>query len=109
MRNLRVLVATSAILATAACVETTGSGYPVTSYGYAAQPTYYSQPVYYSRPAYYAPPAPVVVTQTRYVPVAVPVARPGRLRDRDHDGIPDRYDRERNGDGIPDRYQGRRW
>lgn len=108
MRDLRVLVAIGAMVTTAACVETTGPGYPATSYGYTSQPTYYSQPVYYSRPTYYAPPPPVVVTQTRYVPVAVPAPRPIRPRDSDHDGIPDRYDRDRNGDGIPDRYQGRR-
>ena len=96
MRDLRVLVAIGAMVTTAACVETTGPGYPATSYGYSSQPTYY------------APPPPVVVTQTRYVPVAVPAPRPVRPRDSDHDGIPDRYDRDRNGDGIPDRYQGRR-
>ena len=25
-------------------------------------------------------------------------------RDRDHDGIPNRYDRDRDGDGVPNRY-----
>jgi hypothetical protein len=27
------------------------------------------------------------------------------MRDRDHDGIPDRYERDRNHDGIPDHLQ----
>jgi hypothetical protein len=27
--------------------------------------------------------------------------------DADHDGVPNRYDRDANGDRIPDRYQGR--
>jgi hypothetical protein len=27
------------------------------------------------------------------------------MRDRDHDGVPDRYERDRNGDGIPDHLQ----
>ena len=27
-----------------------------------------------------------------------------RRRDRDHDGIPDRYDRDRDNDGVPNRY-----
>ncbi len=115
MRNLRVLVSAGVMLATAGCVETMGSGYPATSYGngygngYYSQPSYYSQPAYQSRPTYYSAPQPVVVTQTRYVPVAVPTPapRPARMRDSDRDGIPDRYDRDKNGDGVPDRYQRR--
>ena len=88
-----------------------GTGYPTTSYGsgygngYYSQPSYYSQPTYNSRPTYYSAPQPVVVTQTRYVPVAAPAPR--RMRDSDRDGIPDRYDRDKNGDGIPDKYQRR--
>lgn len=119
MRNLRVFVSAAVMLATAGCVETMGSGYPTTSYGYgngygngygsgyASQPSYYSQPSYQSRPTSYSAPQPVVVTQTRYVPVAAPAPRPARMRDSDHDGIPDRYDRDKNGDGVPDRYQRR--
>ena len=30
-----------------------------------------------------------------------------RRRDRDHDGVPDRYDRDRDGDGVPNRYDRR--
>jgi hypothetical protein len=111
MRNLRVLVSLSTMAATAGCVETMGSGYPATSYGGStySQPSYYSQPTYYSRPSYYSTPQPVVVTQTRYVPV--PVSQPRSsyrgMRDSDGDGIPNRYDRDKNGDGIPDRYQRR--
>jgi hypothetical protein len=26
------------------------------------------------------------------------------VRDRDHDGVPNRYDRDRDGDGVPNRY-----
>ena len=77
-------------------------GYP-SGYGYSNG--YYAQPTYYPQQPTYYQPAPVV-TQTRYVPV--PVAQPApqrRLRDSDHDGIPDRYERDKNGDGIPDRYQ----
>ena len=111
MRNLRIFVSAGALLAPAGCVETMDSGYPATSYGsgygngYYSQPSYYSQPAYNSRPTYYSAPQPVVVTQTRYVPVATPAPR--RMRDSDHDGIPDRYDRDKNGDGIPDKYQRR--
>jgi len=32
--------------------------------------------------------------------------RSGR-RDEDHDGIPNRYDRDRDGDGVPNRYDRR--
>jgi hypothetical protein len=105
MRNVKWLVAAALAVSATGCVET--NGYPTTSYGggypsgYGYSNGYYAQPTYYpQQPAYYQP-APVV-TQTRYVPV--PVAQ-RRLRDSDHDGIPDRYDRDKNGDGIPDRYQ----
>ena len=110
MLSNKWLVAAGLAVALPGCVET--NGYPTTSYGgYGGYPSgygysngYYAQPTYYQQqPAYYQP-APVV--QTRYVPV--PVAQPApqrRLRDSDHDGIPDRYDRDKNGDGIPDRYQ----
>ena len=113
MSNLRVLVSAGAMLATAGCVETMGSGYPATSYGYGngyfSQPTYYSQPAYYSQPSYYrSQPAyysqPVVATQTRYAPAP----RRGPYGDYDRDGIPNRYDRDKNGDGVPDRHQRRR-
>jgi hypothetical protein len=30
-----------------------------------------------------------------------------RRHDEDHDGIPNRYDRDRDGDGVPNRYDGR--
>ena len=109
MRNVKWLVAAALAVSTTGCVET--NGYPTTSYGggypsgYGYSNGYYAQPTYYPQQPTYYQPAPVV-TQTRYVPV--PVAQPApqrRLRDSDHDGIPDRYDRDKNGDGIPDRYQ----
>ena len=40
-------------------------------------------------------PAPVLVR---------PSYRGGRRYDRDHDGVPDRYDRDRDGDGVRNRY-----
>lgn len=109
MRNVKWLVAAALAVSATGCVET--NGYPTTSYGggypssYGYSNGYYAQPTYYPQQTAYYQPAPVV-TQTRYVPV--PVAQPApqrRLRDSDHDGIPDRYDRDKNGDGIPDRYQ----
>jgi len=109
MRNVKWLVAAALAVSATGCVET--NGYPTTSYGggypsgYGYSSGYYPQPTYYQQPAYYQP-APVV-TQTRYVPVPVSNPPPRRLRDRDHDGIPDRYDSDKNGDGIPDRFQRR--
>ena len=101
MRNVKWLVAAALAVSATGCVET--NGYPTTSYG-GGYPSgygysngysngYYAQPTYYPQATYYQP-APVV-TQTRYVPV--PVAQPApqrRLRDSDHDGIPDRYQRQ---------------
>lgn len=120
MRKAGMLVAAGVLLSTAGCVEAMNSGYPATSYGYGYGPTYYSgypNSYYYGQPRYYRPapvnnyyyttytPPPTVVTQTRYVAVPTPPHR--RLHDRDHDGIPDRYDRDKNGDGVPDRWQHR--
>jgi hypothetical protein len=42
------------------------------------------------------------VTQTRYVPVPVPVGGPSRWHDRNRDGVPDWQQRDRNHNGIPD-------
>ena len=112
MGSIKGLGLVAIALAATGCVET--NGYPTSSYGgygygygnsgYYSQPSYYSQPTYYSQPSYYSPP-PRVVTQTRYVPV--PASSPRRARDRDRDGIPDRYDRDANGDGVSDKYQRR--
>lgn len=51
---------------------------------YGAPPVVYGGPVYAPAPAY------------RY-------HRPPAMRDRDRDGVPDRYDRDRDGDGVPNR------
>lgn len=40
--------------------------------------------------------------------VAYEAPPPGyAYRDRDRDGIPNRYDRDRDGDGVPNRYDSR--
>ena len=88
MRNVKWLVAAALAVSATGCVET--NGYPTTSYGGGYPSSYGYSNGYYARD------------------VPVPVAQPApqrRLRDSDHDGIPDRYDRDKNGDGIPDRYQ----
>jgi hypothetical protein len=101
MRNTTWLAAAALALSVAGC-----AGYPTTSYGgypsgYGYSNGYYAQPTYYQQPAYYQP------VQTRYVPVpaAQSAPPPYRMRDRDHDGVPDRFERDRNGDGIPDHLQ----
>jgi hypothetical protein len=106
MRNIKWLAVAAVAISVTGCVES--AGYPTTSYGgypsgYGYSNGYYAQPTYYQQPAYYQP---QVVAQTRYVPVPVAQrAPPPRQHDRDHDGVPDRYERDRNGDGIPDRLQ----
>ena len=86
MRKLNWLILTAATLATAGCVESMDSGYPTGSYGYdnysngysngyysaSSYPSsYYTRPTYVSNNTYVYNPPPRVVTQTRYVPVAV--------------------------------------
>ena len=39
-----------------------------------------------------------------YSSVSVGVATGPGYRDRDHDGVPNRYDRDRDGDGVPNRF-----
>ena len=89
-------------------------------------PVYYNSapaPVYYSAPApaYYRAPAPVYYysapahVQYDYPSYGYGYVRPvppahyhgGRYRDRDRDGIPNRWDRDRDGDGVPNRYDRR--
>ena len=41
------------------------------------------------------------------VSVGVSSGGPGYYRDRDGDGIPNRYDRDRDGDGVPNRFDSR--
>ncbi len=100
MRKTGVFATAAVILlATGACVQTAGTGYPGYGYspGYYSQPSYgYSRPTYHNPPRYYAPP-PRVVTQTRYVPVRTPPPRAHHKnwRDRNHDGVPDRWQRRR--------------
>jgi hypothetical protein len=112
MTYVKWIAAAALIGSATACVDNSpyggGSGYgyaPTVAY---AQPAYsdgYYQPTYYQRPAvnnYYVAPQPQVVTQTRYVPVPVPVGGPSRWHDRNRDGVPDWRQRDRNHNGIPD-------
>lgn len=50
----------------------------------------------YTEPRVYVQPGPAYVAPPRY-----PYYRNGPRRDRDRDGVPDRYDRDRDGDGVP--------
>jgi hypothetical protein len=68
---------------------------------YAPQPYVYSQPSYvYTQPSY-------VYTQPGYVYYGQHGYHRGYRNDRDHDGIPNRFDRDRDNDGVPNRYDRR--
>jgi hypothetical protein len=110
MQYFKWIAMTALLGSTAACVDNgpygggSGYGYAPTPSGY-NQSVGYNQPTYYQRPPvnnYYVAPQPQVVTQTRYVPVPVPVATPPRAQDRNHDGVPDWAERDRNHNGVPD-------
>ena len=80
---LKLVLAGGIGMTAAACVD---DGNPPPRNYYPAGPTYYQPATYYTpAPQYHR-----------------------HRRDRDGDGIPDRYDRDKNGDGVPDKYQ-RRW
>jgi hypothetical protein len=80
---------------------TTGNSY---SSGYYANPSYssgYGRPVVYTTGNSYSP------AYTTSAPRRTESSWNSTKRDYDHDGIPNRYDRDANGDGVSDRYQGR--
>ena len=54
---------------------------------------------------YYGHSAPHVVQPPATVYYGQPAPR--GMRDRDGDGVPNRYDRDRDGDGVPDRIDAR--
>jgi hypothetical protein len=93
MRKLAtVLIAGTALLSGCVAYDPGYSGYPADP-GYSAYPAY---PAYSSYPAY---PAYSGGIYTYSQP-----AYGGRgYRDRDRDGVPNRYDRDRDGDGVPNR------
>jgi hypothetical protein len=70
------------------------------------QPYVYQQPSYvYTQPGYvYTQPGYVYYGQHQYYDNH---RRAHRGRDRDRDGIPNRYDRDRDGDGVPNRWDRR--
>ena len=81
MRKTALLIAASMALATAGCVESMDAGYPSGAYagdGYESSGYYASYPSgYYTQPtAFYA--LTQVVTDVRYVPVAVAERGPAR-------------------------------
>lgn len=90
---MKVLVASLAVVGLSGCVA-----YGSVPYGAAG--AYYGNAPYYGS-AYYGNTAPYVVEQ-RPVYIHGPGGRAAR-RDRDRDGVPDRYDRDRDGDGVRNR------
>lgn len=87
------IAAAGLLILTAGCVQ---DGYPNSGYGYSPgyynsgySSGYYSQPVYYSRPTYYSSPT----YYSTYTPPPRVHHHHRHWRDRNHDGIPDRYQR----------------
>ena len=78
-------------------------GVPVYGYG-----GYYPQP-YYAQPAYVVSEPRYVYPQTWYYGGGHRYDRGHRhfRRDRDRDGVPNRWDRDRDGDGVPNRWDHR--
>jgi hypothetical protein len=77
--------------------------------GYYAQPSYgYAQPAYvYTQPSYVYTQPSYGYAQPGYVDYGQHYNRGHRGRDRDRDGIPNRYDRDRDNDGVPNRFDRR--
>lgn len=101
-------IAAAALLATAPAGATpatvsvqigTGYGAP----GYATVVPGYAAGVPVAAPAWRAP----GYYEVYQAPYPYAGHRGHRMRDRDRDGIPDRFDRDRDGDGVPNRYDRR--
>ena len=92
MRTFKLLAVAALAASTAACVETVDQGYGYSD-GYYAPNYAAQQPAYYGSgygqtvyaPSYYAA-QPQVITQTRYVPVPVPVRDANRSPEHRWDG-----------------------
>jgi hypothetical protein len=81
-----------------ALLATAGLGGCV-AYPYDTSGGYYGGAPYYEGSVYYGSSVPYVVQQPGYVVRDRGGQRGGR--DRDRDGVPNRYDRDRDGDGVP--------
>lgn len=95
---MKKLIALMAVAGLSGCV-----GY--VPYGSAGM--YYDNSPYYSGTPYYGAPGPYVVEQgPTYIYGNGGYTRTPRYernRDRDRDGVPDRYDRDRDRDGVSNR------
>lgn len=88
---MKVLIALLAAAGLSGCVA---YGVP-----YSSAEVYYSSGTPYYGSGYYYEPRPAYIYGSR------PYGR--GYRDRDRDGVPNRYDRDRDGDGVPNRHDGR--
>jgi hypothetical protein len=100
MKKLMLPAALVGLLALTGCV-----GYGGGTYG--AGGVYYDGSPYYGSAPYYGYGAGVVVEQPTYIYGGTTHYRHRGARDRDHDGVPNRYDRDRDGDGVNNRRDAR--
>lgn len=106
MKRLKLPLAAAGLLVLTGCVGYGGGTYGSGGVYYDNSPYYGSS--YYGTPygsAYYGYGAGVVVERPTYVYGGRTYYRDRDrgTRDRDHDGVPNRYDRDRDGDGVSNR------
>jgi hypothetical protein len=96
---MKVLIAFMAAAGLSGCVAYGGAPYGSAGVYYDNSSPYYGSP-YYGNTVPYG-----VQGQPGYIHDNSGYNRPPRSgrRDRDHDGVPNRYDRDRDGDGVPNR------
>lgn len=100
---MKLLVSLLAVAGLSGCVAYGGDPY------YTGGPVYSTTPYYSSGSVYYGNTVPYTVQPApTYIYGRGVYERRGRgYRDRDGDGIPNRFDRDRDGDGVPNRFDAR--
>jgi hypothetical protein len=106
MKKLRLPAALAGLLALTGCV-----GYGGGTYGYSDgyYGSTYGSPYYgsYGAPYYGYGSAVVIEQRPTYIHGGTTYYRDRGSRDRDRDGVPNRYDRDRDGDGVNNRHDAR--
>jgi hypothetical protein len=104
MSKLMLPAAAIGLLALTGCVGYGGGTYGAGGVYYDNSPYYGSSPYYgtpYGSPYYGYSSGVVIEQRPAYIYGGTRYSR--RMRDRDHDGVPNRYDRDRDGDGVSNR------